>query len=152
MRVWITFETGRYSFRTRTHKCFRGSQTRMHNACMSDRMMKFILLRWAPSLKGQCHKNFVLLRLWRFRLGPTDMPERHLTAVNCPFNLLGLFQDGVHRSKTEVRHACMLPFPCTKNAPISVCVYTRSACIRRLIVSMWDGNGLRMHFVKTFQP
>ena len=26
-----------------------------------------------------------------------------------------------------VRHACILPFPCTKNVPISVCVYTRSA-------------------------
>ena len=42
-------------------KCgFRGSQTRRHNECVSETMMKFVLLRWAPSLndrnklKGQC--------------------------------------------------------------------------------------------------
>ena len=40
--------------------CFRGSNTRTRNACVSETMMKSVLLRWAPSLnernklKGQC--------------------------------------------------------------------------------------------------
>ena len=65
------FETGKYSFRTFSYKapgglihacinlscsekwCFRGSQTRMHNSCVSDRMMKYVLLRWATSLNDR---------------------------------------------------------------------------------------------------
>ena len=62
MRVEITFETGKYSFRafsykasgglrqTRINLSCSGSQTRMHNACVSDSMMKSVLLPWAPSL------------------------------------------------------------------------------------------------------
>ena len=36
-----------------------------------------------------------------YGIGPTDMPEPLLTAVNCPFNLLQSFKDGVHQSKTD---------------------------------------------------
>ena len=35
----------------------------------------------------------------------------------------------------------MLPFPCTKNTPISACVYVRSA----------HGSELRMRVLKTFE-
>ena len=52
-------------------------------------------------LKVQCHENLFLLRLWGFRLGPTDMAEPLLTAVNCPFNLLLSFKDNVHQSKMD---------------------------------------------------
>ena len=71
MRAVIIFETSKHSFCAYSYKtsvglmhacinlscseklCFRGSQTRLHNACMSDRMMKYVLLRWAPSLKDR---------------------------------------------------------------------------------------------------
>ena len=82
MRVVITFETGKYSFRAFSYKASGGlvSYTHaaiypvvkndvsvglrhawtLHNTCVSDSIMKSILLRWAPSLndrsklKGQC--------------------------------------------------------------------------------------------------
>ena len=78
MGVVITSETGKYSFPAFSYKasrgfihayiklscseklCFLGSQTRMHNACVSETMMKSVSQRWAPSLndpsrlKGQC--------------------------------------------------------------------------------------------------
>ena len=41
------------------------------------------------------------LRMWGFRLGPTDGPDPLLTSVHSPFNLLRLFKDDVHRSKTD---------------------------------------------------
>ena len=68
MRVWNTFDPGKWSFRAFFYYasvgprharinlslskkwCFRGSQTRTRNACVSDSMMKFVLLRWTPSL------------------------------------------------------------------------------------------------------
>ena len=71
MRVVITFETGKHSVHAFSYKasgglihacinlscseqwCFRGSQTRMHKACVSDRMMIYVSLRWAPSLNDR---------------------------------------------------------------------------------------------------
>ena len=71
MRVGITFETGKQSFHTFSYKasgglrharinlsssdklCFRGSPTCMHNACVSDSMMKSVLLLWAASLNDR---------------------------------------------------------------------------------------------------
>ena len=68
MHVVITFETGKYSFRAFSYKasggliharinlscsekcCFRGSQTRMHNACVYYRRMPSVLLLLTPSL------------------------------------------------------------------------------------------------------
>ena len=52
------------------------------------------------------------------------MPEPLLTSVYCPFNLLQLFKDGAHWSKTDF--TIMWAFPCSKNMPISVCVYISS--------------------------
>ena len=71
MCVWITFETSTYSFRAFSNKasgglrhacinlscseklCFRGALTRMHNTWVSDRVMKYVLLQWAPSLNDR---------------------------------------------------------------------------------------------------
>ena len=41
------------------------------------------------------------LRLWGGRLGPTDVSDPNFIALRCPFNLLRIFRDGAHRSKTE---------------------------------------------------
>ena len=78
MRVGIIFEAGKWSFRAFSYYasvglrharinlslskklCFHGSQTRIHNVCVSETRMISVLLRWAPSLndrsklKGQC--------------------------------------------------------------------------------------------------
>ena len=43
------------------------------------------------NLKGQCHEKVFKLKLWEFRLGPTDRPHPLLTSVN----LLGSFKDDV---------------------------------------------------------
>ena len=71
MRVGVTFEAGKLSFRAFFYYasvglrharinlslskkwCFRGSQTRTRNACVSERWMKSVLLRWAPSLNDR---------------------------------------------------------------------------------------------------
>ena len=73
MRVGITFEAGKYSFRAfsyhasggfrhahinlslSTKWCFRGSQTRTRCACVSETRMISVLLWWAPSL-NDCSK------------------------------------------------------------------------------------------------
>ena len=39
-----------------------------------------------------------------FRLGSTDVTHPLLTSVYCPFNLLRLFKEGAHRSKTYIIH------------------------------------------------
>ena len=38
---------------------------------------KSIILQFIETvpLKGQCHENFLKLRMWGDRLGPTDVPE-----------------------------------------------------------------------------
>ena len=41
------------------------------------------------------------LRLWGARLGPKDGSDPNFIVLRCPFNLLRLFKDGVHQSKTE---------------------------------------------------
>ena len=41
------------------------------------------------------------LRLWGDRLGPTDVLDPNFIVLRCPFNLLCIFKDGVHLSKTE---------------------------------------------------
>ena len=41
------------------------------------------------------------LRLWGARLGTKDVSDPNFIVLRCPFNLLHIFKDGVHRSKTE---------------------------------------------------
>ena len=41
------------------------------------------------------------LRLWGARLGTKDVSDPNFIVLRCPFNLLRIFKDGVHRSKTE---------------------------------------------------
>ena len=61
----------------------------------------YIFLLYSPTLKGQCHENFVLTETVGFRLGRTDVPQPLLTSVYCPFNLLRSVEDDVRRSKTD---------------------------------------------------
>ena len=42
------------------------------------------------------------LRLWGARLVTKDVFGSKFYSIHCPFNLLRLFKDGVHRSKTEL--------------------------------------------------
>ena len=53
------------------------------------------------TLRGQKHRNFFKLRLWGFRLGPTDVTHPLLTSVCCPFNFLQSFT--VKRAPIEVK-------------------------------------------------
>ena len=41
------------------------------------------------------------LRLWEARLGPEDVSDPNFIVLRSPFNLLRIFKDGTHRSKTE---------------------------------------------------
>ena len=41
------------------------------------------------------------LRLWGARLGAKDVSDPNFIVLHCPFNLLRIFKDVVHRSKTE---------------------------------------------------
>ena len=41
------------------------------------------------------------LRLWGARLGTKDVSDPNFIVLRCPFNLLRIFKDGVHRSKKE---------------------------------------------------
>ena len=41
------------------------------------------------------------LRLWGARLGTKDVLDPNFIVLHCPFNLLRIFKDGAHRSKTE---------------------------------------------------
>ena len=42
------------------------------------------------------------LRLWGARLGTKDVSDPNFKVLRCPFNLLSIFKDGVHRNKTEL--------------------------------------------------
>ena len=42
------------------------------------------------------------LRLWGARLGK-DVSDPNFIILRCPFNLLRIFKDGPHRSKTEFK-------------------------------------------------
>ena len=53
--------------------------------------------------KGTVARDFCIkLRLWGVRLGHTDVTHPLLTSVYCPFNLLRLFKEGTHWSKTDI--------------------------------------------------
>ena len=41
------------------------------------------------------------LRLQGGRLGTKDVSDPNVIVLRCPFNLLLIFKDGIHRSKTE---------------------------------------------------
>ena len=41
------------------------------------------------------------LRLWGDGLGPTDVSDPNFILLHCPFNLLRIFKDLAHQSKTE---------------------------------------------------
>ena len=41
------------------------------------------------------------LRLLGARLGTKDVSDQNFIVLRCPFNLLRIFKDGAHRSKTE---------------------------------------------------
>ena len=41
------------------------------------------------------------LRLWGARLGTKDVSDPNFIVLRCSFNLLRIFKDGAHRSKTE---------------------------------------------------
>ena len=41
------------------------------------------------------------LRLWGGRLGIKDVSDPNLIFIQCPFNFLRIFKDGLYRSKTE---------------------------------------------------
>ena len=76
-------------------------------------------LSWKQYLKWKIISGtriFFKLRLWGFRLGPTDATHPLLTSVRCPFNLLQSFKEGTHQTKTDFiilsdRHAlaCLRP-------------------------------------------
>ena len=52
-------------------------------------------------IKGTVARDLCFnLRLWGFRLGPTDVTHTLLISVYCPFDLLR-FKEGVHQSKTD---------------------------------------------------
>ena len=54
------------------------------------------------SLKGNCHENcFLTETVGSYRLGTKDVSDPNFIVLRCPFNLLRIFKDGVHRSKTE---------------------------------------------------
>ena len=93
MLFGITFETGKYSFRTFSYKasgglihtrsnlscseklCFCGSQTCMHDACVSDRMMKSVLLlrtplknrEWSATNLKYCIASFLAILDYSFK-------------------------------------------------------------------------------------
>ena len=41
------------------------------------------------------------MRLWGDGLGPTDVSDPNFIHLHCPFNLLRIYKDFAHRSKTE---------------------------------------------------
>ena len=41
------------------------------------------------------------LRLWGARLGTTEVLDPNFIVLRCPFNLLHIFKDDAHQSKTE---------------------------------------------------
>ena len=78
---------------------------RIHNLVVLSPLvddLSNILVRWIYKIehvKGTVARDFCFwLRLWGFRLGPTDVTHPLLTFN---FNLLRLFKEGFHLSKTD---------------------------------------------------
>ena len=70
-----------------------------HNRFSTMRFFWLKCLRFNDSLL--ITRKVFKLRLKGLRLGHTDVMHPVLTSVYCPFNLLRLFKEGAHRSKTE---------------------------------------------------
>ena len=57
------------------------------------------MFKW---LKGHCHQKSVQTEtVGSYRLGTKDVSDPNFIVLRCSFNLLRIFKDGVHRSKSE---------------------------------------------------